>query len=410
MLEKAAAALLACTLLCLPAHAAPRLPEQPLDQETAVRVALSGHPTLRAARHAVEASEARSVQAASWPNPNLTGLADQVPLGSPVQGNYMLGLTQPLLVSGQREARLALAEADTELAKLELERLGRQVAADVREAFAKMLFQHAVLAQAKLDAQTANTLLAAAAARFKAGEVARIELLQAEVASSTAERQIRLAENQWRQALAALNVRLGLPAQASLKVSLSPDAGPEALPTLEAALAAAARSRVEFRQAQLLIERETLQRRLAQAGLWTGTEANLALGLVGGGPGFSTSLSLPVPLYRNQGEIAEAEANRSRAEAEREALTQRISLEVELAYRDASSDAGLLGLYDKTYVPQAERFADNAKRRYRVGEGSGLEALEAQRALSRVRLEREQARLEYRQALARLTLAMGEAR
>lgn len=407
-LRALSAAALAFALLDLPAQAAPALPKEPLDQEGAVRLALSGHPALRAATHVIEGSRARGVQAGAWPNPNLTGLVDQVPLSNPVQGNYMVGLTQPLLVSGQRDARLALAKADEELARLEYGRLERAVAADVREAFAKLLFQHAVLAQARLDAQMAGTLRTAAEARFKAGEVARIELLQAEVASNTAERQIRLAENQWSQALATLSVRLGLPAQASPRVSLASPPALRPLPTLEGALSTAIRTRVEFRQAQLQIERETLQRRLAQAGLWTGTEATLALGLVGGGPGFSTSLTLPVPLYRNQGEIAEAEANRARAEAERESLAQRISLEVELAYRDASADASLLTLYDKTYVPQAERFADNARRRYRVGEGSGLEALEAQRALSRVRLEREQAQLEYRQAQARLALAMGE--
>ena len=164
--------------------------------------------------------------------------------------------------------------------------------------------------------------------------------------------------------------------------------------------------RPELRQAELLIRKEVAQRRVAQAGLWTGTEATFAGGLVGGQPGFTTTLTVPVPFYRQQGEIAEAEANRARAEAERDALKHRVTLEVERAYHEAAIASRQARLHLTDLLPQAQRLADNAQRRYEVGEGSGLEVFEARRAKQQAQSDHHRAVLEFHQALVRLEHAI----
>jgi outer membrane protein TolC len=114
-----------------------------------------------------------------------------------------------------------------------------------------------------------------------------------------------------------------------------------------------------------------------------------------------------LPFYRQQGEIQEAEANRARAEAERLALEGEISLAIEQAHGTAALAAQQVRLFRDTYLPQAERLAENAQRRYLAGQGSGMEAVEARRALRETVAQRDRAVLEYREALVKLERESG---
>jgi cobalt-zinc-cadmium efflux system outer membrane protein len=219
---------------------------------------------------------------------------------------------------------------------------------------------------------------------------------------------VAAAQSREAQARGRLNVLLGQPAQTALEVAEWPLPKPKALQPVETYVTAGLTRRPELRQAEAAIARESLQRKVAATGLWTGTEVSLAGGAVGGAPGFSTSLSVPIPVYRQQGEIAEAEANRARAEAERDALKNTITLEIEEAYRQMAIAAGQVELFKTTYAPQAERLADNARRRFAAGEGSGVEVIEALRALHETRAELAQAVLDYREAATELARASGQ--
>lgn len=117
----------------------------PLDQAGAVERALAQHPEVRAAEARVAAAKAREVQAAAAPNPNLLVAVDQVPFGAPTQGNFMLGLGQPLLPGGLREARQAVAALDVRLAEAELAVRRQELAARVKEAYARLLYDRAVV-------------------------------------------------------------------------------------------------------------------------------------------------------------------------------------------------------------------------------------------------------------------------
>jgi cobalt-zinc-cadmium efflux system outer membrane protein len=244
-------------------------------------------------------------------------------------------------------------------------------------------------------------------ARYRAGEVPQLEVLRAEVEESRAQREVEIAQNRLRQAEGRLNILLGREAQAPTAIRELAAPTSEQLPPLAPLVAKGIAERVELKQAETAIAREALQRRLAQAGLWTGTQVALSAGSASGQAAIAGSLTIPMPFYRRQGELAEAEANRMRAEARRDALRNEITLEIEQAYRDAAIAAHQTLLFAKTYVPQAERLLDNAQRRFQVGEGSGLEVVEARRALRETRTEYQQSLLSYRQALSRLERATG---
>lgn len=378
-----------------------------LSLREAVASGLARNPEVQAARYAVEAARARETRASAWPNPNVSLLIDQVPLGSPANGNYMAGVSQPLMPGGLREAQTEVARTERELAELEAVVVSRELATRIKVAYVRYLYEQEEVSLARLNTEFTRTMLEAAKARHKAGEFARVEVLRTEVELSRAQRAIAQAESRLQQARGRLNVLLGQAAQEELAVGALPAPRQQALPAVSALVGQSFASRPEFRRAELVIQREVLQRQVAQAGLWTGTEVAGALGAVSGQPGFSATLTVPIPLYRQQGEVAEARANELRAQAQRDALRHEVTLEVEEAYREAAIAAQQASLFATSYIPQAERLAENARLRFREGEGSGQELFEARRALGEARTEYLQAVLDYREALARLEGAVG---
>lgn len=394
-------------LLTLALAASPAWSVEQLSIQEAVSQALDRNPDIRAAEREIEAARARETQAGVLPNPNLSLAVDELPINSPMNGNYMAGISQPLLLGGQREARQALAQIERELAELQLQTLRRDLAARVKGAYIELLFEVAGVNLARTGEQAAETQLVATQRRYKAGEVARIEVLRAEVERNRASREVNAATNRMYQRRSQLNVLLSREAPTPVAVEELRAPESKGLPELPTLVTRALDTRIELRQAELAIERESMQRRVAQSSLWTGTEASVLVGTVDGGPGLSTSLTVPIPVYRQQGEIAEAEANRARAEARRDALRLSITSEVDGAYREAQSAAQQAELYTQSYVPLAERLVENAEKRFAEGAGSGFEVIEARRALRETRTEYHRALLEYRGALARLERAVG---
>lgn len=384
----------------------PAWAEAPLGLSEALAIALEANPLIRAAARQVEASQAREVQAGALPNPNLTLEAEGLAPGRS-GGGYRAELSQPLLLGGLRETRQEAARLDRAIAShaLTLERRGLTLR--VQDANARLLFAQGALRDATQHQRSAQTLLKAARLMQRAGEVAQVEVLRAEVEASRAEREVEASESRLVEARSRLNLLLARPALAPLEVRELPEPQPGALPPLEKLVAQALATREELAQADALVQRESAQRRLAQASLWTGSAVGISGGLAGGQPGLGASLTLPIPFYRQAGEIAEAEANRARAEAQREALRAEIAVEVGRAYREAELSAKQVARFRTGYLPQAERLLDNAQRRFQAGEGGGVEVVEARRALSATRLEYRQAILDHRLAIAGLERATG---
>lgn len=383
------------------------LAQAPLTLREAIEQAIAQNPELKAAESRVQATRARETQASAWPNPNLTLSVDEAPFADPLNGSLMAGVSQPLMLGTQRSALLETAALERAIAELERDALRLERVSEVKQAYARLLFAQESLRHAAQDAEAAGVLLKAMQTRFKAGEIARVEVLRAEVERDKSLRVVSSAEGRLRQEKGRLNVLMGRTAQEAIAIQplALPDAGN--LPALPALVAQSLESRAELQRAELAIRREAAQRRLAQSAMWTGTEVSVAAGLVEGQPGFTTSLTVPIPFYRQQGEIKEAEANRLRAEAERQALRHRITLEVEEAYQEALDATQQIALFRKRYLPQSERLVDNAQRRFQAGEGSGLEVIEALHAQRETRAEYQQALLEYRQAVASLERATG---
>lgn len=379
----------------------------PLTLDRAINQAVAANPEIRAAQGRIEAARAREIQAATWPNPNLGVDADEVPIQEPLGGRFKVGLSQPILVGPHREARMRIAEVERELAILDLDVLRRDLAARVEGAYVKLLFAREDLKRSRLAHESAEAIVRASEARLKAGAAAPVEVLQAQVEASRTRLDLTTAELRLRTATGRLAILLGMKAGEPIVVADLAPPGASELPSPSELIESGLRNRLELRRASLLIEREALQKRLAQAGIWTGTEVSLNLGVGEGRAFLGSGLTIPLPLYRQQGEIREAEANQARAEAERATLEGEISLAIQEAHATAMMARQHVELFCKTYLPQAEQLLDNARRRYQAGEGTGIDVAQAHRALRETSLQREQAILEYREALVQLERASG---
>lgn len=374
---------------------------------TAIEQATSRHPSIRAAEADVEAARAREAQTQAFPNPALTLQANEMPVANPIGGNLMAGVSLPLSLGGSRAARAEISRLETAIAETHLQDQRQAIVVQVTIAYAQVVhrIERVRLAQAALA--EARRLAKAAEARYRSGDVPRVEVFRAEVEGHRAQRDLVVAESQQALAMTRLGLLLGHHRADPLLVASLPVPALRKLPPVSVLQDRMWRSRPELRRAELVIQVERQQRAVARAAIWQGTEVSVAGGLSEGQPAVSTALTLPLPLYRNQAEIAEADARGRMAEARLAAQRLRLEIELEEAHQEAAIALTRFQLVTESDLPQARRFADNARRRFMAGEGSGLEAVEALRTLREVETEHLEALLLYREALARLEQTVG---
>lgn len=403
-MKHTAALLLSCALglWSLPASGA-----DVLTLSRAIERATARHPMIRAAEAGVEAARAREAQARAFPNPALSLQAEEMPVANPLSGNLMAGLSVPLPIGGAREGRAAIARLETATAETEILDQRRALILVVKSAYAQVVHHAERMRLAQGGLSDAERLLRAAETRYRAGDVPRVEVFRADVERSRAQRDLQLVEGQLVMAKRRLGLLIGQEVAEELSVAALPAPAARQLPALRALAEQMSALRPDVRRAELEVEVAAQQRVLAQANVWHGSEVSIAGGLSDGQPAIGTVLTVPLPVYRNQAEVMEADARRRQAEARLEAVRQSLTMELDEAHQTAAIALTRYLLVTDSELPQARRFADNARRRYLAGEGSGLEAVEALRTLREVETEQLNALLDYREALARLERTVG---
>lgn len=392
---------LVLSLSAAPAHAAG------LTLADALSRAVARHPEIRAAEAEVDAARARERQVRAFANPSLSLQADEMPLSNLSGGNLMAGVTWLMPQGRARDARAEIGRLETTMAKTEVSDRRRELVAQVKTAYALVLHHAEQTRLARGALGDAERLHRAAEARYASGDVPRVEVFRTEVERNRAQRDVQVAEARRALAERRLGLLVGLGPDEAVEVSALPVPPARGLAPIGELRSLMRTERPEFRRAELAVAAEQRQRSLALASVWEGSELSLAAGLAEGQPAMSTALSLPLPVFRNRAELEAADARIRQAEARLEATRQRLDLELEEAHQEAAIAATRWQLVAESELPQARRFAENARRRYLAGEGSGLEAVEAMRTLSGVETDHLEALLDYREALVRLEKTVG---
>lgn len=342
------------------------------------------NPRLVGPRAETEAAEALVRQAGLRPNPEASLEVENVGGTGMFSGlratEYTLSAGLPLELGGKRSARLGVARAELDVARLREELAGADLALAVRQRFVT-----AVAAEARVDlaqdvVERSRELSRIASALVDAGREPPLRALRAQAALAEAEAELKAAQAD------ALAARFVLGALWSQELAPPPTEDfPDLVPPYELLadydgigprLAAAERMAAESairRERSLGVGDATVS-----AGVRRFEESNDQAFLVG--------VSIPLPLRnRNQGNIAAAQAQ-ARAASAREAVAasdyRQAVAEARAAYLAAKAKGDTLETQSRPQAEEALRLADIG---YRNGKFPLLEVLSAAEARDDIR-------------------------
>jgi cobalt-zinc-cadmium efflux system outer membrane protein len=381
------------------------------------------NPTLLAARIGIDESRAQEITAYLRPNPTFSLLVDQLHPNR-VQSGALEDSIQIATVGyliermNKRELRLESAQKGTAIATSQLADLGRSLLFTLRTAFIQILQQKAILALAKENLAYYDRVLQLSGERFKAGDIAQIDLDRLQLQRVTFESDLQTAEVNLRtskiQLLTMLNERT--------PVEQFDVAGPfdysEQIASLGEFRMTALVTRPDLKAAVQSIDQAKVNHQLAIAngstdptiGVDVGRFASTASPEPGTSPISYMGLSVSIPLRifdRNQGEKLRTQYDITRNERLRDVTEALIYSDVDSAYATLNSTLTLLQPYKAKYLQQAVTVRDIVTFSYQRGGASLLDFLQAQNEYRNVQRSYLTLVGSYLSAAAQLNLAVG---
>lgn len=376
---------------------------QALSLEEVLAAVLSASPTVAAARLGREEARAREDIARQRPNPEASlERTNDLPRDT-------ASLSLPIETAGKRRRRIELARAQGRSGEAELSRLVAETRNQVRRAYFALSAAQSRLEETSELLRLAENARDAARARFEAGDVPRLDVLQAELAATQAAGEADKARGELAGARAELNALLGRPPGEPLTVSGGLGSG--AVPPPEAAVQQALAASTELAVLELGIAEQKAQTDLARAEAVPDVTAGA--GLLHHAPpdfnwGWHASLTIPLPLFTHgRAQARLEEATLTRLQAEHDAAVARVRGEVYAAATTAETQHKAFVRFRDEILPRAKEVERLAEDSYRSGQTGLVALLQSLQATHDLRLQALQAGTDYQTALAELERAMG---
>jgi cobalt-zinc-cadmium efflux system outer membrane protein len=381
------------------------------------------NPTLKAAQLNIDESRAEEITAYLRPNPSLTGTFDQInpfttqppPSGGP-DAYRPFAYAQPY---GQvtylherqhkRELRLESAKKATDVAASAYSDQERGLIFNLRSAFVQTLQAKAVLENAKENLAYWDKELEINRTRFRAGDLAQVDLDRLELQRAQFESDYETALVNLRTAkielLMLLNDRTPIE---QLDVSGVFDFADTLMPIDEFRTVALA-TRPDLREAVQNVELAKVNHELAVAN--GSTDPTFGVDLSRNPPipvYFGFSVSIPLRIFdRNQGEKARTQIDIGRNERLRDAAQAQVFNDVDSAHVTLVSTLNLLRPYKNRYLKLASDTRDRIAFAYQKGGASLLDYLDAEKAYRDIRLAYLNLIGSYLTAAAQMNMAVG---
>ncbi len=375
----------------------------PMTLDQALSAALAASPALAAARLGRAEAAARKDVARQRPNPELSlEEARDTP-------RDVATLSLPLERGGKRQRRMALAAAQAQSGEAEIARLTVDVRNQTRRAYFALAAAEQRAAETAALQQFAARASAAARARFEAGDVPRLDVLQAELAAEQAAGESDKSRGLLARARADLATLLGRPPEVPLDASDGLDSG--RVPPVGEAVDLSVRSSAELAVLDLGIVQQQAQVALARAEAVPDVTA--AAGVTHHDPpnfdwGWRGGLTFTLPIFTQHRALAQLEeATLARLQAEREAAATRLRGEVFAAATSALVQRQAYLRYRDVILPHVAEVEGMAEDSYRSGQTGLAPLLQSLQTARDLRLQAVQAGLDYQIALADLERAMG---
>jgi outer membrane protein, heavy metal efflux system len=375
----------------------------------------AGNPTLRAARIGIDEAKAQEITAYLRPNPDMTTTLDQF---DPITPNPYRPLANVLpLVSAsylherqhKRELRQESAQKATAIAVSQQADQERTLLFDLRNAFVQTLQAKAVLALARENLEYWDRVLAVTNDRFKAGDIAQIDLDRLELQRVQFESDVQMAQVNARtakiQLLTLMNDRAPVE---QFDVAGTFDFSEQVMP-LEEFRTLALEARPDLKAAVQSVDKARTDHRLAVANGSTDPTFGVDLGRNPPIPAYiGFSMTIPLRVFdKNQGERARTELDIRRTERLREAAEAQVFSDVDSAYATLGGNLTLLRAYKARYLQRAVNVRDTEAFAYQHGGASLLDFLNSQNQYRTVQLSYLNLIGSYMTAASQLNLAVG---
>jgi cobalt-zinc-cadmium efflux system outer membrane protein len=349
------------------------------------------NPNLRAGQLNIQESKAEEITAYLRPNPDMTVGVDQIqPFPAPATPYRPFGYLFPLLAfdylherQHKRELRLESAQKATTIAESQQLDLERTLLFTLRSAFVQTLQANALLANAKENLEYFDKELSISRVRYKAGDIARVDLDRLVLQRAQYESDYQTALVNARTAKITLLMMLN----DRTPVDRLDVAGPfeferQVMPLDEFHTAALA-ARPDLQAAVQTVDKAVTDHKLAVSNGSTDPTFGVDFGrnppitiYVG------VSVNIPLRIFdRNQGEKARTEIDITHAQRQKDAAEAQVFSDVDSAYFTVVSSVNLLAPYKGTdgYLETATRIRDSMSFAYQHGQAALLDYLDAQR-------------------------------
>ncbi|WP_305252552.1 TolC family protein [Methylotenera sp.] len=376
-----------------------------LDEATAL--ALRANPDIAVVLRGREIESAQVLQAASRPNPTLSGQVEDLRSQNRIA---TIAISQQLETAGKRDKRMAVADANLAIADAEIGIAQAETSAKVYAAFYQVLAAQQAQTLAQELLQIATQSKETTAKRVLAGKVSPVEETKAKVAEAglkvdlaNANQQLATAKQRLASLWAKGNSQADYIAVGELEKLSS-------IPTLSDLMAQLPDS-PRLKKASLAItQKQTLSaieqsKKRPDVTVSLGARRNEELGgitqaLIG--------LSIPIPVFdNNQGNLQGARAREFQSIDEKAALQNQLQTELAGAYarRQLQVEAG--SMYQQDILQGAQSAYEAARKGFEFGKFSFLEVLDAQRTLFQAKTQFIQTLALARQAEADIQSILG---
>jgi cobalt-zinc-cadmium efflux system outer membrane protein len=384
------------------------------------------NPALKADALGVDAMKAAEITALLRPNPGIGLSSDGLQIAPhtvPGLGTHWLPLTGNQLVPSinylyereqKRDLRLQSAKQGTQIAGSQHEDLRRNLLYDLRSQFVQTLQAKAVLELARADLAYYDNIIKISRDRFRAGDIAQIDLDRIELLRVQYEAEIQTAIVDLRTSKIQLLQLLDDRTPVEQFDVVGPFDFADDLKPLEDFRQPALDERPDLRAALESILQAQTNHKLAIANgsadptwaLWY--SYNPAFNNNFGRYTLGASVNLPLRIFdRNQGEKQRTQIDIGRNQQLTEATRAQVFSDVDSAYVQVESSLALLRPYKAQYKAQALRVRDTVTYSYQHGGASLMDFLNAQSDYRAVQLAYLQLIGSYLTAAGQLNLAVG---
>ena len=380
------------------------------------------NPVLKADADNVDEMRAEEITAYLRPNPQFSLTADGTQLWShsgiwtPLKGTYEVPSFSYLHErEHKRELRLESAKEGTRITQSLHEDLERNMLFTLRSAFVATLQAKYVRDLAKADLDYYDKIIDVSQARFKAGDIAQIDLDRIELLRVQYESELETAIVNLRTAKIALLELLN----EQIPIDQFDVTGPfdfsDSLKPLDDYRQAALVARPDLQAALQTIQQSETNHKLAIAngstdptyGAWY--THNSSNNNPNGINTLGLSVSIPLRVFdRNQGEKKRTLIDIDRSQEASQAARAQVFSDVDSAYELVRSNITLLKPYKAKYNDQALRVRDTVSFAYLHGGSSLMDFLNAQSDYRQVQLAYAQLLGAYLTAAGQLNLAVGQ--